>query len=71
MLGFTRGFLYAIHQRSHNGMKALLFVFFDVGLALLFLIAILWLTVFFITCWHEHRSHTLERTNVDGFANIV
>lgn len=22
-LGFTRGFLYAIHQRSHNGMKAL------------------------------------------------
>lgn len=44
-LGVTRGFLYAIHQRTHHGLTALLFVAFDIILALAFLLAIIALTV--------------------------
>lgn len=44
-LGVTRGFLYAISQRTHHGLMALALVAFDIALALVFLLSIVSITV--------------------------
>ncbi len=56
-LGFTRGFLYAIRQRTHSGMKALWYVCLDVVLAIAFLITIMSLTVLLLTSINAAAMH--------------
>ncbi|GJL76774.1 hypothetical protein [Nitrosomonas sp.] len=56
-LGFTRGFLYAIRQRTHHGGIALLFVVLDVLLALAFLTAIVSLTILLLAVINAAAMH--------------
>lgn len=64
-LGFTRGFLYAIRQRRHSGIIALLFVSLDVILALAFLMAIVSLTVLILAGINAATMHSSDQTFLD------
>ncbi|HNP27088.1 MAG TPA: hypothetical protein PKM20_10135 [Nitrosomonas sp.] len=64
-LGFTRGFLYAIRQRTHNGWIALFFVSLDVVLALIFLTVIVSLTILLFAAINAAAMHWSGQLFID------